>query len=418
MLLAAGAWLGYIYYGRDESDFILRAGTMLALGAVVVCLLLTLLGAGYVAWWLRTHRDAPPVARSAFVGSPFTTDFRCPALRWWPLIKVRVAWLTPGEVGVDVGHQGPWLTEEITPYGRGRHQEVVREITVGDVLGLTAIGFVITRAAALRVAPSPGGADLTTILRQTSGEALSHPEGEPQGEYIEMRRYQPGDPMRLIVWKAYARSRRLLVRQPERAISPTPSAVAAMVAGPGDEPSASVARMFLEQGLLGVDFVFTADGAPRPVDNAGEAVEAIIDSAHHRDDGGRGLESLLSEVPPAQLGRCLIFAPGAPGPWLDRVAHFIGRLPGSPTLVLSVDDVPEPPPTGVGVKLKRWLVDTPDPAEISARRNEGLPSVYRRLEAAGARVIVLHRPSGRALGLNQLEAFQITPGATAAAVGA
>lgn len=418
MLLTTLGALAYVYYGRGEFDFILLAGCALALGVVALCLLLTLCGAGVLALRLRGEAGAAPVARSTVVGAATETDFTCATLRWWPLISVQIRWLNPEDVEVTVGRSGGRLTERVTFKSRGRYSEITRQITVGDLLGVTALSFPVTRPAALRVAPAIGGADLTTILRQTSGEALSHPAGEPQGEYIEMRRYQPGDPVRMIVWKAYARSRRLLVRVPERAISPTPSAVAALVAGPGDEPAASVARMFLEQGLLGADFVFTADGAPRPVSNPGEALEAIIDSAHHRADGGAGLEQLLTEVPPAQLARCLIFAPGAPGPWLDRVAAFIARLPAAPTLVLAVDEVPRGAEPGRLGRLGRLMVAEPTPEAERRARLAALAPVYAGLQAAGAHVILLHRPSGRALEGAQLEALDIRPGATSAATGA
>ncbi len=62
--------------------------------------------------------------------------------------------------------------------------------------------------------------------------------------------------------------------------------VAGAVAAPGDEPSASTARLFLEQGLLGQDFVFAADGAPRPTSSAAEALEQVIRSRAHRGAQG------------------------------------------------------------------------------------------------------------------------------------
>ena len=49
-----------------------------------------------------------------------------------------------------------------------------------------------------------------------------------------MRAYGHGDPMRHVLWKTFARSRRLLVRMPERAIAPSPTTVAFLIAGPGE----------------------------------------------------------------------------------------------------------------------------------------------------------------------------------------
>ena len=61
---------------------------------------------------------------------------------------------------------------------------------------------------------------------RASGDAVSHPAGRQEGELIEMRRYGPGDPLRHVLWKTYARTRRLLVRMHERAISPRPTTAA------------------------------------------------------------------------------------------------------------------------------------------------------------------------------------------------
>ena len=64
-----------------------------------------------------------------------------------------------------------------------------------------------------------------------------------------------GDPLRHILWKTFARTRRLLVRMPERAIAPQPITVAFLVAGEHDEPTASAARLYLERGLVGKFFL-------------------------------------------------------------------------------------------------------------------------------------------------------------------
>src|SRR4029079_3371216 len=95
--------------------------------------------------------------------------------------------------------------------------------------------------------------------------AFSHPAGRQDGDLVEMRNYGVGDPMRHILWKTIARTHRPLVRTPERAIAPAPITVAFLVAGAADEPTAATARLYLERGMFGPDFLFAADGpAPPP----------------------------------------------------------------------------------------------------------------------------------------------------------
>ena len=52
-----------------------------------------------------------------------------------------------------------------------------------------------------------------------SGDAAPHPMGLEDGDRLELRRYMPGDPARFIHWKVLSRTRRLMVRTPERALS-------------------------------------------------------------------------------------------------------------------------------------------------------------------------------------------------------
>src|SRR5207302_1043248 len=101
---------------------------------------------------------------------------------------------------------------------------------------------------------------------------MEHPRGKPDGELIEMRSYAPGDPMRMILWKVYARTGQLLVREPERAVARCQKSLVYFVAGSGDSASAGVARTALETGLFGPDFVFGADGRGAPATIPADAI--------------------------------------------------------------------------------------------------------------------------------------------------
>lgn len=392
--VGVGGWLIYDHYGRDESDFVLRAAMLLTLTILIVAVAFVLLATLYLLLRLRGH-GAQVTERAVDGGTPIRTGLTLPGLRFWPLVDVDLSWERPAAVDVTLQREGGDLVEEVTPRTRGRYSSIRRLFTVRDIFGLAAIRFPRTQAAALRFAPAQGAADVALALRHASGEGYAHPAGEPEGDLVEMRRYAPGDPLRMVLWKAYARTRRMLVRMPERAIAPRPSTVAYFVAGPGDEPTASVARLFLEQGLLGDEFLFAADGADHPVTLPDEALDAVIDSVRARDRGGEGVGHFLRGVDHAQLGNCVFFVPGERGPWLDRLLEATRALPAPPTIVVGIDGALTPSRQG---RAARVLQAVP-PADRSI---EALPAVHRALAHTGAVVRVVHRSSGRLLTDDEL----------------
>jgi uncharacterized protein (DUF58 family) len=234
--------------------------------------------------------------------------------------------------------------------------------------------------------------------RFLGGDALSWPSGPAEGELIEMRRYAHGDPLRYVLWKAFARTRKLLVRTAERAITPLPSALAYFVPGPEDEPAASAARYFVEEGLLGDQFLFGAEGSTEPATDPAEALQQIVRSVRHRDRGGEGLERFLASFEEGRRRSCLLFVPPVAGPWLDRVVRAARYVPGA-RVITAVDSSPvAPSPSG----WRRWLFAESADGQVSRR---ALGRVLQRLAGAGFEVHVLHRPSGELLGQQQLQAL-------------
>ncbi|MEZ4472732.1 MAG: DUF58 domain-containing protein [bacterium] len=395
---AALAWFCYRRYGQDQSDFVLQTATLVALAVVAVSVLTVGLAALRIFFAVRR-----PAARlleaDVDAGSELRTGFSFPSLWLWPMVLVEMRWVRPVDATVALVPEGGRLQERVTPHSRGRHATIARQFTIRDIFGLATVRFTRKAPAHLRVAPAPAYSEIVLAVRHASGEGYAHPAGHEEGDRVEMRRYAPGDPLRMILWKVYVRSRRLLVRVPERAIAPKPSSVACFVAGREDEPTASTARMFIENGLLGADFTFVADGEGPPAHSAEDAIERVIDSADHRHRSGERLLTLPREHARAELTNCIIFVPGRAGPWLPRLEGLVPELPQPPTIVLAVDWMLDDAAPG---RVGRFLLRTPADAGML----RGLPDLYQRLSALGGPVFVVHRPTGQALDAVRIEALR------------
>lgn len=378
--------------GKGEADYLLFPAGLVAVALVVISLACVALGA-FILW--RSVRRAPSgLTGNLETTAPTPTALRFPRFASWPFIEVKMRWDEPGGVTADVEPSGRSYVETVTARERGRHARVVRRFTVEDVFGLTAISFRVTWAEPLRIAPAAAAATAELATSYAHGDSFSHPAGRQEGDLVEMRAYGHGDPLRHVLWKTFARTRRLLVRMPERAIAPQPITVAFLVAGPGDEPTAATARLYLERGVFGPDFLFSADGAARPTRDTYEAVDQIIDSVAARGDGGASLDALASQVEAARLSTCVVFAPPVDGPWRDRVTAFVRRLPAPATVVIGVAGVADARRRGFLARLLwRSAVDEDPDGRALAK----LPALRAALEAEGLRVQVLHRETGQML---------------------
>jgi hypothetical protein len=224
------------------------------------------------------------------------------------------------------------------------------------------------------------------------GEEHPHPMGLEDGDRVDLRRYAPGDPARFIHWKIFGRTRRLVVRVPERALAPAHRTAAYFVAGEDDEASAAAARAAIETGALGDDFRFGADGSPHPTALQSEAVKAVIRSAHHLGESAKGLEGFLAMVTREGPVSLLVFAPPRGGAWVARVADVARKRRMPVRVVVGVDGLAGGAPKP---SLFARLVFR-DPAPAGTSRPE-LERLKRELAAARIEAWVVDRVTGRVL---------------------
>jgi len=334
VLMFAALGLVFWYVAFQKSDMVLLVAT-LAILIVALLVVLSVVEAAFAT--SRRWKEQPPGASLQLVaGSRGWTGwtFRPP---WRPFIEVSWSWLEPSDVVTETQKGPEGLIEMVVPARRCLADRVVRKLEVRDVLGVAAIRWKSVQVAQVLVLPAEQTLNESTLVQSLyGGDDISDPFGDPQGDRVDMRRYSAGDPPRLILWKVYARSRKLMVRVPERALVPTPRTCAYLVAGPGDELCASLMRSVLEGDFLGQGWRFGADGSSDYATKEGEALQILARSGNPESQDECRLSAFLEAARRDGYQSCLVVIPPGAGSWVEAVTHAIPRTALSLTL-LSVE---------------------------------------------------------------------------------
>lgn len=394
---------GFKFLGMERSDQVLliTGGAMLA--AAVVDMLVVILTAAYIAWRFRQQKLNQDGGQFRL---DLVTDFPAPSSRHMPrfmppLIEASTHILNPPDFQCEWRRREDQVRQEWLIPGRRCELEenfrLRRRVLVKDVLGFATIDWEQEEPLSLRVLPKPMPLQSHSLIRAWfQGDDISDPRGDPQGDRVDMRRYSPGDPPRLLLWKIYARTGKLMVRIPEAAVTTAPRTCAYLVSGPGDETVASLARTLVENDLLGDGWRFGADGSDRNVERKEEALRLIARSGNPGTVTGKGLPYFLKEAATAGFGSCILLLPPTDGDWVEVVAQAIARSPLSVSLLTvgSVGSRPE------GPKWHRWVFyeqkTHTDPNELFARLNCSSVTDWLTFDPVSQRLIPLRgsRSSG------------------------
>ncbi|MDB4990568.1 MAG: hypothetical protein JWN04_5746, partial [Myxococcaceae bacterium] len=204
--------------------------------------------------------------------------------------------------------------------------------------------------------------------------------------------YAPGDPARFIHWKVYARTQKLVVRMPERALAHAQRVAAYLVAGPADEASAAAARVAIEEGALGADFRFAADGSPTPVRELAAALIAIRRSSAQRAASAAQLSAFVQELEREGPSSLVLFVPAESGPWVEQIGSLLQKQRRTARIVIGVDGITQ---RASASWLERIALSPTTTAQVPLAQLRDLITAYRRF---GCEVVVVDRQSGRVLG--------------------
>ncbi|HEY6879577.1 MAG TPA: DUF58 domain-containing protein [Polyangiales bacterium] len=379
------------FYGFAALDAVWYV-TGLGLSALVLVMTLAVL-AGALRLKLALRRlEAHAVVSGCETGREVATGFTVPSLRFWLFLELRIVLRDPPDAEVREQREGRRIHEQVRFGDHGEVRQIARTLIVGDVFGLASLGLRRRDSADVDVLPHAGALRSLPLLRSLSGgDDVPHPLGLEHGDRLELRRYAPGDPARFIHWKVYARTQKLVVRMPERALSRAERVAAYLVAGPADAASAAAARVALEEGAFGADFRFAADGSPSPSRELAASMVALRRSSAARDHSGEGLPAFLRELDREGPSSLVLFVPAAEGPWVEQLGGILSKQKRNARVVIGVD--------GISQEQSSWLARLAFLPRSSARvplsTLRALLSAYRRY---GADVVVLDRESGRVLG--------------------
>lgn len=386
-----------------------------ALGIAALSLVLVVLtAAGMFIALRRLPAGGDPLRLECGVAA--RTGFSVVSLWFLPLVKIRWAWSEPS-ASVEAVRRGGRLHEVVTPERRGRGAKIVRRIEIGDTFHLVRITLTSIEARAIRAFPSPGIAKALSFAHTLAeGGDLPYPADRARGEPSDFRRYAAGDPMRFILWKTFAKSRQLMVRAPEQAISPARRTLAYLVTGEGDEAAAGVARAAIQSGAFGSSWVFGADGTSEVARDLTQALEVLAASGGcPPDQGGSGVEAFLRSNAEGGAARVILFTPPSPGPWLERAAAAArawsriaggksaaarwlpGHGAGGVEAVVCTDGIARPRSATWLTRLVVMQGEAGSQVGALARASSQieLAAVLRALGAAGAELLLANRRAGQ-----------------------
>lgn len=362
LLFGLAVW----FQGVLHLDLVLLVTGLAGLLVITALLLCTLLGAALLA--RSSRRARTPGVLDLETGTPQLTGYSAQYPRWLPFTVTDWQWVDDGggetAASINLRRERGMLVEMAAPARRCVVERVVRRFTVRDLFGLVEISWRVPEKVSLRVLPGRGM--LTQMPPPTGladGDDLADPYAEARGDRVEMRQYAPGDPLRMVLWKVYARTGKMMVRTSERSVAERHRGCAYLVTSPNDDATAAVARIAIERGLLGEDWCLAVEGINRHATESEEALEIIARSGETKSfDRDGALGSFLSRMAREGYQFCILFVPPDQGAWRYAAEQAAGGGFQRMQILVGVDRVrTDPtPPADLRRKVSSWFLKSGD----------------------------------------------------------
>ena len=328
-------------YGINKSDIVAKAGAIFLLILAALCAISTWVGKGIVRARFRQAEHSRKIHLLTHRSS--ATGFRIKLPRWLDFLNL--SWTLNG-VPIQLEKHGRVLTETANVPRRQLVKGLTRVVSVSDGFGFFEFRFTQLLIGKLRVLPSINSSKANLpLLSVVDGSDLPDPYSAPTGDRIDMRRYRPGDPLRLVLWNIYQRTGMLMVRTPERALSRHQRTGMFLLTGPNDQPAACLARAILETQGLGPRWRFGSEGSCNWAEDLPSALDELAKSGNEPNVASSNSPRFLEDLSTDGFGQCLVVLSPDPASRNQRLLQLFGAQQSSRVklivwVVFEGEDVP------------------------------------------------------------------------------
>lgn len=332
-------------FGYGSLDLVVFALAICALAIVLFCLFCSIITGIIMQRRIQKllSNDSAESANQIRVeaGYPNETGFVVPPLGVFPLVKISWKVVYPDAIETRLRWEmNGKITEEILPHKRFFTDSITRTFTVSDVLGFSRYSWRQAQQINGKALPKIDAAKQLPLLRSlTAEDGIPNPTGSPEGDRMEIRPYAPGDSVRDIMWKVYARNRQLNVRLAEKSVFHSKRTIAYLLSSENDEAAAAAARVALQTNAFGDDWAFGADGAETPCSTLESALDAVAKSRALKGEHQYGLNSFLQQSLAQGQAHCILFGAAGTVKWNEALKKTFAQFPGQFSLVLATDGI-------------------------------------------------------------------------------
>jgi hypothetical protein len=229
--------------------------------------------------------------------------------------------------------------ERVSFVRRGFFSQITRRFYLADLFGLAEVRWRMSEQRIIEVWPHTFPHRAPFARSFLDGNDRFVPTRPRMGDLVDTRPYFPGDPVRLIHWKLFARSNEPFVRISEPSASLEHQILAYLITDEYDDIAARTSRWDIEQGQLGVSWIFGADHCDQIASEPHSARRLLALSGVLPPAYGAHLESFLQAAKfRAEQHRLLFYASGNLSAWLPNVLPVLKRHTKLITLTIASED--------------------------------------------------------------------------------